>query len=137
MKTILNNKRTSGGITIPDLVQVSLQQLLLIENIMVLYPSPHLLCQRSSDHLWFHFWFFSSIPFIYLFISVLRPYHFYHNCSVVQLEVRDYGSTRSSFLVEKNICYPWFLLFQMNLQIVLSKSVKNWVGILMRIALNL
>lgn len=30
-----------------------------------------------------------------------------------------------------------FLLFQMNLQIVLSNSLKNWIGILMGIALNL
>jgi hypothetical protein len=30
-----------------------------------------------------------------------------------------------------------FLLLQMNLQIALSNSVKNWVGILMGIALNL
>jgi hypothetical protein len=29
-----------------------------------------------------------------------------------------------------------FLLFQMNLQIALSNSLKNWVGILMGIALN-
>jgi hypothetical protein len=30
-----------------------------------------------------------------------------------------------------------FLLIQMNLQIALYNSVKNWVGILMGIALNL
>jgi hypothetical protein len=30
-----------------------------------------------------------------------------------------------------------FLLFQMNLQIAPSNSLKNWVGILMGIALNL
>jgi len=30
-----------------------------------------------------------------------------------------------------------FLLFQMNLQIVLSNSLKNWIGILMGSSLNL
>jgi hypothetical protein len=56
-------------------------------------------------------------------------------CSTV--EVRDGDSSRSSFIVENSFCYPGFLLFQMSLQIALSISLKNWVGILMRIALNL
>jgi hypothetical protein len=37
---------------------------------------------------WVHFWIFNSIPLIYLFVAVPVPYSFYHNCSVVQLEVR-------------------------------------------------
>jgi hypothetical protein len=32
---------------------------------------------------------------------------------------------RGSFIVENSFCYPRFLLFQMNLQIALSNSVKN------------
>ena len=46
-------------------------------------------------------------------------------------------STRGSFIVENSFCYPRFSLFQINLQIALSNSVKNWAGILMGIALNL
>jgi hypothetical protein len=69
---------------------------------------------------------------------------FYHYCSVVQLEVRDGDSTRSYFIAENNFCYPrflfvclfvliWFgfgfvfLLFRLNLQIVLSNSEEfSW-----------
>ena len=45
---------------------------------------------------------------------------FYHNGSVVQLKVKHGDSTIGSFIVQNN-----FLLFQMNLQISRSKSVKN------------
>ena len=62
---------------------------------------------------------------------------FNHNCSVVQLNVRHGDSTRGSFIVENSFCYPSFLLFQMNLKIALSNLLKNRVGILMGIALNL
>ena len=69
-------------------------------------------------------------------MDVPVPCNFYHNCSVVQLEVRDGDSPRSSFIVENSVCYPGFLLFQMNLEIALFNSMKNRVGILMEIALN-
>ena len=59
--------------------------------------------------MWVHFWVFNSIPLIYLLISVPIPCSiFYHYCSVIQLEVRDGDSTRSSFIVENNFCYPVF-----------------------------
>jgi hypothetical protein len=69
----------------------------------------------------------------------LYQYHagFYHYCSVVQLDFPGGDSFRISFIVENDFHYPGFLLFQMNLQIALSNSMKNWVGILMGIALNL
>ena len=52
------------------------------------------------------------------------------NCSLVQLEVRHGDSTRSSFIVENCVWYPSiFLIFQMNLQIALSNSLKYWVAI--------
>ena len=38
--------------------------------------------------MWVHFWVFNSIPLIYLSVTVPVPCSFYHNCSVVQLEVR-------------------------------------------------
>ena len=87
--------------------------------------------------VWVHFWIFNSIPLIHLSIAEPVPCSFYHNFLVVQLEVRDSDSARSSFIVENSFCYPRFLLFQMNLQIALSNSVKYCVGILMGIALNL
>ena len=75
--------------------------------------------------IWVHFWIFSSIPLIYLSVTIQVPCNFYHNCSVVQLEVRHGDFPRGSFIVEKSFCYPRFLLLQMNLQISLSNSVKN------------
>jgi hypothetical protein len=61
---------------------------------------------------------------LYLYNAV-----FNHNSSVVQLQVRHGNSTRGFFfvvVVENSFCYPrFFLLFQMNLQIALSNSVKN------------
>jgi hypothetical protein len=56
--------------------------------------------------VWIHFWVFSSIPLIYLSVTVLVPCSFYHNCSVVQLEVRHDDSPRGSFIVENSFCYP-------------------------------
>jgi hypothetical protein len=62
---------------------------------------------------------------------------FYHNCSVIQLEIRNGDSTKVSFIAENSFCYSSPLVFQMNLQIGLSNSMKNWFGILMGIELNL
>jgi hypothetical protein len=88
--------------------------------------------------VWVHLWVFKSIPLIYLFVAVPVPCTFYHNCSVIQLEGRHGDSTRGSFIVE-NSFFPilGFLLFQMDLKIDPSNSVKNLVGILMEIKLNL
>jgi hypothetical protein len=58
--------------------------------------------------VWVHFWVFSSIPLIYLSVAVPVPCSFYHNCFVVQLEVRHGDSTRCSFIVENSFCYPKF-----------------------------
>jgi hypothetical protein len=55
---------------------------------------------------WVHFWVFKSIPLIYLSVTVSVPCSFYHNCSVVQLEVRDGDSTSGSFIVENSFFYP-------------------------------
>jgi hypothetical protein len=60
--------------------------------------------------VWVHFWVFNSIPLIYLPISVPIPCSFYHNCSAIQLEVRNGESLRSSFIVENNFCYPGFFV---------------------------
>ena len=73
--------------------------------------------------VWVHF--FNSVPLVYLSVAVPVPCSFYHNCSVVQLEVRDGDSSRRSFILENSCCYPRVLLFQMNLEIALSNSVKN------------
>jgi hypothetical protein len=60
--------------------------------------------------VWVHFWVFSSIPLIYLSVAVPVPCSFYHNCSVVQLEIRHSDSPRGSFIVEHGFCYPGFFV---------------------------
>jgi hypothetical protein len=63
--------------------------------------------------VWVHFWLFNSMPLIFLPVSVSIPcrvFIYYHNCSVIQLEVRDGDSPRSSFIVENNFHYPGFLV---------------------------
>ena len=67
-----------------------------------------------------HFWVFNTIPLIYLSVTVPVPcrvfcflffvFFFYHNCSVVLLEVLDGFSTRSSFIVESRFCDPRFFV---------------------------
>ena len=90
---------------------------------------------QVSLSVWFYFWVFSSILLINVSVSV--PRSVYHYCSVVKLEVRDGDSPSCSFIVKNCFGYSGFLPFQMNLKIALSMSLKNCVGILMGIALNL
>jgi hypothetical protein len=52
--------------------------------------------------VWVNIWVFNSIPLIFLPLSVPIPCSFCHSCSVVQLEVRDGDSPRSSFSVENS-----------------------------------
>jgi hypothetical protein len=96
----------------------------------------------------FYFWVFNSIPLINMSVSVPIPCSFYDYCSVVQLEVRGGDSSSCSFIVKNCFCYSVFLFcfvlfcflflpFQMYLRIDLSMTLKNCVGILMGIALNL
>jgi hypothetical protein len=49
-----------------------------------------------------YFWVFNSIQLIHLSVSVPILCGFYHHCSVVQLEVRNSDSSRSSFIVENS-----------------------------------
>ena len=57
--------------------------------------------------VWVHFWVFSPIPLFYLPVTVPITCSFYPDWSVVQLEVADGASPRSSFIVE-NILVFWF-----------------------------
>jgi hypothetical protein len=56
--------------------------------------------------VWIHFWVFNSIHLVYLSVPIQFSCSFYHNCSVVQLEVRHGDSTRDSFIIQKSFCYP-------------------------------
>ena len=61
-----------------------------------------------------------------------------HSGAIVEFEVRDGGISRSSFIVQDFFfAILDFLFFHMKLSIVLSRSVKNFAGVLMDIALDL
>jgi len=67
------------------------------------------LCQRSSDLSFLGLILnLHSISLIYPSVSVKISCDFYHYFSVVQIEVRDGDSPRSSFIVENSIHYPGF-----------------------------
>ena len=69
-----------------------------------------------------------------VFIPIPSCFHF---CSsIIELDVRDGDASGSSFVVQDCFGYP-VLFFYMKLIIVFSESVKNCVGILVGIALNL
>ena len=51
---------------------------------------------QVTKGMWVYFWVFSSIPLICLPVTVPISCSFYHDCSVLQLEVKDGDSPRSS-----------------------------------------
>jgi hypothetical protein len=73
-----------------------------------------------------HFWVFNAISLIFPPVFVPIPHRFYHNCSVVQLEVRNGDSTRGSFIVENSFHYPGFFVNLNEFANALSNSMKNW-----------
>jgi hypothetical protein len=79
--------------------------------------------------VWVHFWVFNSVPLICLPISVpisCRFFFFFNHYSfVIQLEVTDSDSPRSSILLKIVFNTLDFLLFQMNLEVALSNFMKN------------
>ena len=80
----------------------------LVENAVIFPPDgfSSLVKDQVTIGVWVHFWVFKSIPLIYLPVSVTMSCSFYHNCSVMQLEVRESDSPRSSFIVENSFRYP-------------------------------
>lgn len=92
---------------------------------------------QMSIGMWVYFWLSHSIPLIQLSVFVPIQCCFYYYCSVVQLEVTPRNDTsRSSFIVQNCFSYLEFF-FHTKLTIALLRSVKNYVGISMGIALNL
>ena len=73
--------------------------------------------------VWVHFSILNSIPLFYMSVSIPIPCFFPHYCSVVEFEVKDGDSPRSSFIVDNSFAILGFLFIQMNLKI--SLSLKN------------
>jgi hypothetical protein len=117
--------------------QLDQHHLLKMLSFFPLYIFGFFVKDQVSVSVWFYFCVFNSIPLINMSVSVLIPCSFYHYCSIVKLEVRDSDFPRWFFTVKIFFSTLGFLPFQMNLRIALYMSLKNSVGILMGIALNL
>ena len=77
---------------------------------------------------------FYFVPLIYISVFVSVPYCL--DCSyVVQSEVRQVDSSNSILL--SHGCFQGFLYFHTNFEIICSSSLKNTLGSLIGIALNL
>ena len=80
---------------------------------------------------------FYFVPLIYISVFVPGPYCL-DDCSfVVQPEVRQVDSSSSILLSQDCFGFEVFLYFHTYCDIICSSSVKNTVGILIAIALNL
>ena len=87
--------------------------------------------------VWIDIRVFYSVPLVLLSVLMPIPGCFQYCSSVVEFEVRDCDASRSSFIVQDCFGYPAFLLLHMKLSTILSRSEKNFYGILMGTALNL
>jgi len=79
--------------------------------------------------VWVHFWVFNSVPLIYLPVTVPIPCSFYHYCSEYCLRSGMVIPPEVLLFLRIVFTVLSFLLLQMNLQIALSNSMKNQVGI--------
>jgi hypothetical protein len=77
---------------------------------------------------------FDYIDFMSVFVPI--PCCFCYYSSVVQFEVKDGNTFSSSFVIQDCFSYTASLCFYVKLKIVLSRSMKNCVGIFMEIPLN-
>jgi hypothetical protein len=124
---------TAGKIFYPETGEISPTSLnhqnTVTTAVQNYYTNKNVIISLVNDQVtmsvWFHFWLFNSIPLIYLFVTEPVPCSLYHKCSIVQLEVRLGESTRGYLLLRTGSAILGSLLFQMNLQIALSNSVKN------------
>jgi hypothetical protein len=91
--------------------QLSQQYLLKMLSFFPLDSFSFFVRDQMTIGMWVNFWIFNSIPLIYLSVSVPVPCNFYHNCSVVQLNIRHDDSARGSFIFKNGFCYPRFFCF--------------------------
>ena len=86
---------------------------------------------------WIYFWAFYSVPLTYISAFVPVPYCLDDCGFVVEPEVRQVNSSSSILLSQDCFGYSRFFYFHTNCEIIGSSFVKNTVGSLIGIALNL
>jgi len=86
---------------------------------------------------WIYLWAFYFVSLIYVSVFVPVPYCL-DDCSfVLEPEVRQVDSSGSFLFLKIALAILGFLYFHINCEIICSSSVKNTVGSLIGIALNL
>ena len=86
---------------------------------------------------WIYLWAFYFVPLIYVSVFAPVPYCLDDCGFVVEPEVRQVDSSSSILLSQDCFGYSSFLYFHTNWEIICSSSVKNTIGSLIGIALNL
>ena len=90
-----------------------------------------------STGAWVYLWAFYFVPLIYIFVFVPVPYCLDDCAFVVEPEVRQLDFSSSFFFLRIALAIQGFLYFHTNCEIICSDSLKNTVGSLLGIALNL
>ena len=87
-------------------------------------------------YVWVNFWALCFIPLIYVSFYMQIPYCFSYFSFVIQFEIRECDT--SSFVILKITLAIWGLLcFHTHFKIFYPISVKNAIGILIGVGLNL
>ena len=95
---------------------------------------------KVSIDVWIYVWAFYFVPLIYISVFVPVPYCLDDCAFVVEPEVRQVDSSSSILLSQDCFGYSRFFVFSFfhtNCEIICSSSMKNTVGSLIGISLNL
>jgi len=92
---------------------------------------------KVSIGAWIYLWAFYFVPLIYISVFVPVPYCLDDCGFVVEPEVRQLIPPIPFFFLKIALASQGFLYFHTNCELICSSSVKNTVGSLIGIALNL
>jgi hypothetical protein len=103
---VLGDKNGSIRILLHANCQLNQHHLLKMLSFFPLDGFSSFIKDQVTISVWIHFWVFNFVPLIYPPVTVPIPCSFYHYCSVLQLEVKDGDSPRTTFIVENSFQYP-------------------------------
>ena len=105
-------------------------------SIFPLYISGFFIKNRVPIGVQIYVQVFSSVPLINMSVYMPMPRCFYYYSSLVLFEIRN-GDLHQFFYFFGLFKNTFFLLFHVKWSAVLSKSIKNCIGILTEISFNL